>query len=312
MSLMDIQQELVKKTIRQFYLFIGEEVKVMDLYIDKIANVMNTPVIRTDSVATIFSSLKNTGIITAPKCILIRDDKDYTKQEQLWQGFIKGELQGINTIIMAYSSIDKRSKFYKHHVDMLTDFIILSDEVLAGYIKHEIGLEKSLAIQLANMCDNNYSKILLECDKLYHLSKANNINSAQAFNLAIQEKLIYTNPKDVVFDLLNAICRRESAIKCFNLYYELIQVVPSPLGLLSLLYTNFRAMLLVNSTNNTGISEKTGLTGWQIKCAKDHGRRYSLVQLVEALKLINKAEQGIKMGKMDSDMAIPYILSKIL
>jgi DNA polymerase III delta subunit len=195
---------------------------------------------------------------------------------------------------------------------MVTEFQKLSPEVLAKYIKREIGLDINKAVKFAELCDCNYSRILLECDKVKHLAQANNINIDQAYDIAIRENLIYTSPKDVIFELIDAICKRQPE-RSYNLLEELTAINENPLGAISLLYTNFRSMLLVQSAGaGADITKRTGLTGWQVKLAKEKGVNYSVGELVTAIRMIRETEKGIKTGMIEQVMALDYILANVM
>ena len=312
MQLHELKEQLVKKIVQPLYIFTGEEIAIMNIYIDKIAEIMNVKPKRVDSIGSIFGKLQNQSFINKPSCYIIRDDKDYLAQEKIWDSLNNGVVQGDNIIILVYSNLDKRSKFYKHHADMLTEFEKLIPEVLAKYIKREIGLDINKAAKFAELCDCNYSRILLECDKIKHLAQANNINIDQAYDTAIRENLIYTSPRDVIFELVDAVCKRQ-AIRCYALLEELMAVNENPLGIISLLYTNFRSMLLVQSAGaGADITKRTGLTPWQVKLAKEKGVNYNIGELVAAIRTIRETEKGIKTGAIEQQMAIDYILTSIL
>lgn len=61
-----------------------------------------------------------------------------------------------------------------------------------------------------------------------------------------------------------------------------------------------------------GITERTGLTAWQVKLAKEKGNHYSIGELVNAMKIIRSSEKGIKTGMIEQEVAIDYILVNIL
>lgn len=289
----------------------GEEVGIMDIYIKKISDIMNTNPTRVDSMASIYSKLQNNTIINKPICYVIRDDKEYLKQENVWEGLNNGIAQGKHTIIFIYTNLDKRSKFYKSHNDTLIEFERLTPDILAKYIKKEIGLEVGRAIKFAELCNCDYSRILLECDKLTQLSKADNIPIELAYDLAIKDKLIYSAPKDVIFELIDVICKRQS-YNSFRLLEELKAINESPLGIISLLYNNIRSMLLVQSAGGGDIANRTGLTAWQIKLAREKGNHYSIPELVKGLRNIRETEKGIKTGMIDQSIAMEYILTNLL
>lgn len=312
MQIYELKEQLVKKTLQPLYIFTGEEIAIGNIYIDKIAAIMNTKPKRVDSVGSIFGKLQNQSLMNKPSCYVIRDDKEYLAQDKIWDSLNNGLVQGDNVIILIYNNLDKRSRFYKHHKEMLTEFEKLIPEVLAKYIKREIGLDPKYGIQFAELCDCNYSRILLECDKLKHLAAARNCNIQSAYAIAIKEKLIHIEPKDVIFELIDAVCKREIT-RSYRLYEELKAVNESPLGVISLLYTNFKSMLLVQSAGaGANITKRTGLTPWQVKLAKEKGVHYGIDELVRAIRIIRETEKGIKTGAIEQNMSVEFILASVL
>ncbi len=312
MELHQLKEQVVKKTLQPLYIFTGEEIAIMNIYIDKIAEIIGVKPNRVDSVSSIFSRLQNQSFLSKPNCYVIRDDREYMQQENVWESMNLGTVQGDNIIILVYTNLDKRSRFYKQHTDRLVEFEKLIPEVLAKYIKRDIGLDIKEGVQLANICDCNYSRIILECDKLKQLAAAKDINIHAAYQIALQERLIYIEPKDVIFDLIDAACKRQVG-RSFDLWEELKLINESPLGVISLLYTNFRSMLLVQSAGaGADITKRTGLTGWQVKLAKEKGVNYNIGELVSAIRTIRETEKGIKTGAIEQNMAIDYILTSIL
>ena len=128
----------------------------------------------------------------------------------------------------------------------------------------------------------------------------------------VNEKVIYKSPKDVIFNFIDTVCKRQ-VNDSYSLLNELIAINESPLAIISLLYNNFRAMLLVQSAQGQPeISKVTGLTPWQVKLAKEKGNNYSIAELVNAIKIIRNTEKGIKTGGIEQDMAVDYILINLL
>lgn len=312
MQLNELKTQLVKKKLNPLYIFTGEEIAIMDVYVQKIISISGYRMVRTESVGSIFSKLQNNSFINTPTCYVIRDDKEYLSQDKIWEEFKAGRAQGKNIIILIYSSLDKRSRFFKQHEDYLVYFEKLSENLLSKYIKKKINISEENAILLASLCNNNYSRILLECDKIKCLANAKNWKEDEAFNFAIKTKLIYQEPKDVIFEFIDSVCKRKIK-KSYFLLANLKEINESPLAILSLLYNNFRAMLLVEGAGNCeNISNRTGLTPFQIKLAKEKGNNYALPELVSIIRIIRETERGIKIGKINSEMAVDYVLINIL
>ena len=312
MQLAELKEQLVKEQTSPLYIFTGPEVAIMNVYIDKIATVANADIKRVDTVSLAVGKTRVRSLTQRSSVFIVRNDKEYTTQESVWNKLNSGALQGDNIIILVYDNIDKRSKFYKQHQTKIVEFEKLSSVVLSKYIQKEIGLQGELAARLAEMCDNDYSRILMECDKLTHLKNVYKIDIREAFVKAINEKLIYTTPKDVIFDFIDAVCKRQTK-QAYSLLSELKEINESPLAIISLLYNNIRMMLLVQSSGDTNdICGRTGLTQWQVNVTKQKGQRYSVSELVRALRTIRETERGIKTGTMESEMAVDYILVNLL
>lgn len=312
MNLPQLKEQLKQKSVSPLYIFFGPDTAIMDVYIEKIANTMGVAASRVDAVSQIYSKLQNRSIMKSASCYVIRDDKEYTQQEKVWEGMIAGVSQGDNVIILVYTAMDKRGKFYKRHADIMTEFEPMSAEVLAKHIKKQIGLSEKNGTQLAEMCACDYGRTMLECDKLQHLSAAKQITADAAFAIALQDKLIYVPPQDAIFELVDSVCRRQST-RSFSLWSELQQRKESPLAVISLLYTNFRSMMLVQSAGSgPNICDRTGLTPWQVKLAKEKEGSYTVSELVGRLRAIRAVEKGIKTGAVDQDLSVEYLLAQIL
>ena len=79
-----------------------------------------------------------------------------------------------------------------------------------------------------------------------------------------------------------------------------------------MLYNNFKIILLIQSCKSNDIEKTTGLKSNEIYFNKDKTGYYSIGELVNALKIIQKTEEGIKTGKIDEEISIDYVLDNIL
>ena len=78
------------------------------------------------------------------------------------------------------------------------------------------------------------------------------------------------------------------------------------------MYNNFRTILLIQSCKSNDIEKTTGLTNRQVYYNKDKVGYYTIGELVNALKTIQKTEEGIKTGKIDEQISVDYVLCNIL
>ena len=308
-----LKHDIKTNNIRPYYIFTGEELKVQDIYIEKLAGSM--PIKRVDSFVEIAKKLTTGMLIPSPKCYVIRDDKEILKEDSIW-GNLKA-LIGSNLIIWVFTSIDKRSKFYKHFKDLICEFNYLSEDVLLKYVQKEIDLSDRNARELIQICENDYARILLEIDKIkswrdgYAKGKELPMPYGNAYLRLRNEGTIYQSPRDAIFMWVDAVLKRQR-LAAFGLLQECIDVGEANLTLISVLYSNVKQVLQVQSYGGKDIANASGLTPWQVKCAREKSGCYTIGELVRALILIQRVEAGIKKGTMPEELAVPYILVSIL
>lgn len=307
MELQELQTSLINDELESVYYFTGEEYAIMDIYIDMIKSKSGLELININSLIDVYADFQTSTIFNTKKIYRIRDDKEFLKNEKIWK---EVNANG-NIIIFVFTKLDKRSKFYKQHSKQIVEFKKLHENILAKYILKELELNEWNAIELANKCNLDYSRILLECNKIKQYANAENISHTTAYTEIDDEKLIYTAAEDVVFELVDSVCRRQVE-KSFKLYNEYKEYNQNPLGVISLLYINMKNALLVQAAGNTNnITNRTGLNSWQIKLVKDKGIVYNIKELVYNIKIISSVEKGIKTGSIDQSISIPYILAKV-
>jgi len=133
----------------------------------------------------------------------------------------------------------------------------------------------------------------------------------EAFEILLKDGTIYQPPYDAIFDLVDAILDRK-VNESFDLLQQAYDVGEATMVMLSVLYTNAKAVLQVQSYKGNDLSKATGLNGFQIKNAKKHVGKYSENDLNYIVRLVQKVESGIKTGQMEDEFAMQYLLTHIL
>lgn len=310
MNLAELKKSIVDKIFDSVYIFTGDEIKVMNIYIEQIAKVQGRTIVRKDTIAEVYKTLKVAKLTNENSVYVIMDDMDLLKQEKHWEQLMAGT-QG-HTIVLVYSQLDKRGKFYKTYKDKICEFEKLHPDILVKYIQKDIKLDTDRATHLASLCENSYNRILMEVDKLQNLVQVYNITPNQAYDKLLDEGLIHTPKSELTFKLVDAICKRQIS-ETFEMLTNLDVTKDSPIAILSLLYTNIKCMLLVAvCPKGSKVSEVTGLNGWQIKNAYDKGQNYQIKELLQIMATIKHIDESIKIGKIDAQMALSYLVAKIM
>lgn len=324
MKLPELQKQIVTKTVDHVLLLFGEEVAIMDIYLDRIYKATGGDVLRFDSVKEAYAKLVQRRITTGnSRVFVVRDDKDFFKADKEWAKVFNAAENSADYLILIYSSMDRRSKFYKQNQEKLCEFEKLSSTMLAGYIDKLLpGMSASEKEQFAQVCECNYSRILLEADKVKHYAhalddKAPNlplsIDYGMCFQKLLKQGVIYQPIGDITFLFTDAILTRNK--KDTAKYLQQAKAIgESEILTLSVLYNGFKQILMVQGLgrDQSEPSKRTGLTPWQVKMAKEKQGHYSIAELVNALKVIRFVEKGIKTGAIDADVAVEYVIVNIM
>lgn len=311
MNITDVKTDIKNKTIKPYYIFAGDEIEVQRIYINKMAEVLGYDVVRADSIADVWSNIISPTLFDKPSVYVVRDDKDLLQDEILQRQIEQNKLND-NVIINLLSTVDKRTKFYKSNSDKIVLFERLSTEMLIKYCNRLTTLNKRNCERFIAICENDYARILLEIDKIkQYQAKFSNLSDDEIFEQFVADGTISIPPKDAIFDLVDAILKRQ-VDRVYNLYEQCKAVGEANMVILTVLFTNTKQVLQVQACEGSDISKSTGLTGWQIKNAKDKLGYYSNAELKDILRLIQKVQKGIITGKIEDDMSIEYLLVNIL
>ena len=305
MTIQELHTQLKQKVVDSLYIFTGPEIAVQNIYINQIAKIKGLDILRPDSITDIYSKLQNTSFLSKDYVYVIRDDLEYMKSEELQKklpSIVKN-----NVIIFCYSETDKRTKFYKNHKESFIQFDYLEDRLLDKYIAKDIELNERNRKILMNICRNDYSRILLEIDKIKQYSQAVNQDVNKSFMTLLEDETIFVPPNDAIFELVDNILRF-NIDKSFELLEQCKAIGESTLAILSVLYNNTKQVLQVQSYNGDNLSKATGLSSFQIKCAKEKVGNYPTGDLVYLMRLIQRVEVAIKTGKIEESIAMNYLL----
>lgn len=325
MTVGEVKQQIKSKSLDNYYVFTGDELEVMNIFVKKIAEVANAKISRADSLSSIFSKMQNKTFLSTKTCYVIRDDKEYLSAEDIWPRLGGSNdlpfedksllLQGDNIVIMLYSDIDKRSKFYKYSEHRIVTFEALTDENLKREIQKRISLSDKNCDILIDICEHNLGIILNEVDKIQkfrcEFEDETVIEANTSFEYLLNDGTIHQPARDCIWDFVEAVLTRKKK-RAFGLMEEALEFGNPTLTMISVLYKDTKQLLQVQGCQSSDVSKSTGLSGWDIKRARGRVNKYSNRELINAMKVIQRAEKGIKSGAIEDSMALDYILVNIL
>ena len=311
MKLPILKHALLDNELLPFYVFSGDEVALRDIYVKKIIELSNMPVVRASSLNSIYASLVSASIFDEATLYIIHDDNEYKNAEKVWDSFVKGTVLNGNRVIMTYTKIDKRSAFAKAHEKCLVDFGLISDMILIPRVQAMARFSERSATKLVNMCGCNYSRILHELTKCRLYAEYEQINYESAFECLVNDGAIYEEIGNTIFEFANAVLTRNGK-KALKLLKRLREANEADLKILSILYNNFRNALLVSITPIDQWETITGLKKWQCSELNEKINKYSILELSEIVKKLREIERNIKTGAVEYPDVIVYALLEVL
>lgn len=301
MEIAEVKQHLKTGQFDKFYIFYGEEHQVMKMFLKLMADKGNYKISYVDSLMDLMTGTKTNSLLNESHLYIIMDDKEFLTNEKMWQKFtgLKNDL-----VIFYYSTADKRLKFWKNFKDRAVEFAKLDDGVLTKYIQKVAPFNNDDCKLLIDVCGGDYSRILLEIDKVKAYSKAEAVEPSLSLHKLIDEGIIYRPAYDAIFDFVAAYLERKPS-KAYDLLQNCKDIGESNLALLSVLYSNIKTLLQIQTVSDW---KTLGINGFVYKNVVAYKNNYTNGELVNALRLIRNVEKGIKTGAIPEEMSVEYIL----
>ncbi len=313
MELVDLMKKISEDNIPNFLILFGNEQKILELYVEKILEKLQAKKVICESVSNFISISGRKSIDKSKKVYVVQEDMNYSKAEDSWDKIQKHMKH--NYLILRYNSLDKRSAFVKKNQQNIVEFSYLSNEVLQQYIQRDLSnLSDENVSKLISYCNNDYGRILLEIDKVkQYMNSIKSNNEDKCFNELDKQGLFHKEIGDITFELTDAVLGGypDTAIKKLD---EAKRKCEPAMMIATILYTGFRNLLSYQGLgkNKQGAVERTGMTNGEVwRCSKLTGG-YTISELKRNMFLCQKVESGIKMGTIDEDIALEYLVLSCL
>lgn len=306
MEIAELKQQIKTGQFDKQYIFYGEEYAVMKVYLKMIAEKGNYVLTYEDSLMDLMTGAKTKALVPVRHLYVILDDKEYLTNEKAQEKFtgLKDDI-----VVFYYTTADKRLKFWKNNKDRAVEFAKLDDRILIKYIKRDAPMfSDEQCLTLIEACEGDYGRILLEIDKVRCYSMAEAITGQGALDSLLEQKQIYFQPKDAIFDFVAAFLERRPA-KAYDLLQQSKAVGEANMVLLSVLYTNVKQLLQVQSAKDY---KALGFNGFILKNVLPYRGNYSNGELVKILRTIRECEKGIKTGQIPDELSVEYLMVKTM
>lgn len=186
-KLEDLKTEILNNKINNFYVFYGEDFGIRKHYINKISETFGGSIYLNDY-NEVSSMTVTKGLFTIKKLLVIYNDQEFLKlNDKQLATFI--ERLNKYTVIFDYDTLAET--YIKKFDNYCTYFPEVETIIATEFIEDEVNLINKDKNNLAYNCENNYSNILLECDKIKNYAEYSNLSQQNAYeNLEIQKQMI--------------------------------------------------------------------------------------------------------------------------
>lgn len=321
MTIIDLKNQIMKNCLTNVYIFVGEEIGIISIYLNQMSKTLKMPITRAESVASIYAQCTSRTMFgSTTGFYVIRNDKDITKEEKAYQT-LSNDI-GKNVIVLLYDKIDSRLKFGKFFKDQTIVFEKLATNILKSYVKKECPeLSDENCEHLIELCNGSYDLCMLEVDKIhqyreYSFSNAFTIKSYcltedEAFLDLLKCGAIYQPEETDIFKWTDCVCSRKCS-DAFKLERVLRDNGTQSITMLGTLYNSMKSIMLIQCCNRQHVCVVTGLDNRQVYFNKKYVGNFKTEELVRNVKLIAKVVDGIKNGLYDDIYATRYVLSMIM
>lgn len=306
MNLMDLQNQIKEKNINNSYIFVGEEIGIMNKYVGFISNLKKLSIKRVYTFAEIENELKSQNLFNTNYIYYIYNDSSLYSNEYFINYFNSDNFND-NIIILRFDKVDSRKKLIKDF-ERVVSFGKLNEEILGIYIKEYFEeISKGNINKLVSYCDRDYDRIIFECEKIKIIKDLYKYNDNEAFNSFFENKIIYDNKNELVFDIVDM-----AMFKDYLNFYENLKRTEDYNLILSLIGTyifNLLSYKSIKSDNEWDISKKTGIPTFIVKKLQIVSNYHSAKKCLILVDKIREIEMKIKSGKVEDKIGLLYIIS---
>ena len=295
LGLLELQGQIRGGNLLSFYVFIGEEIELQNIYLKQMGDV-----VRIDSVADVYNRITSKLIGGKFAVYVVRDDMDFIKSEKTWSN-ISSKIKNA-VLVIQVTTPSKCKKFIKGLNDCVVEFNHMTTKQLLNVVNMDGSVSNKQ--YFIEACNNDLNTINNYMDIL----KRTGITE---LNKKVVDEYIPTKEEVTVFQLADAIMQKDEQLT-FKLLDQLLEDKNNVMGIIYAIYAQLHKCVLVEGyRGEKDISKVTGINSWIC----NNILRYNRIQpakLLTALRLVQKYDKGVKTGKYDGVMACYSLVVEIL
>lgn len=218
--------------------------------------------------------------------------------------------------VFVEEEVDKRSKLFKaaSRAGSAVEFETPKEDMLVRWILGRIQREgkkitQSVMQLFLSKTGSDMENIDKELEKLicYTLDKTE-ISAADV------EAICTGQTENKIFEMIDAISAKNQK-KALDLYYDLLALKEAPMRILFLIARQFQNLLLIKSMSAKGypavsIAKTAGMPSFAVQKNLRQAGAFKINQLKEAIEDCGQAEEDVKTGRMEDQLAVELLIVK--
>ena len=315
-NLKDLKENLLNKQVNKFYVFYGEDSGLKKHYINKIAEFYKTRR-SVDTVLDIQQGGSGKGLFVTSNLFVVYNDIEFARSKKSdLDSFISSMNTGNDCLILLYEEPLESSNLFKYFGNYITYFPRVKENIALEFIDSEVTLSTETKTEMAMNCENDYSNILLESDKIRNYASYMKVNQQIAYeDLRNDKQLLFKypqyNPDDLMDDILQGnfsnLAYWNDAIN--NVYSEQFWIM------LGSIFNNYLIAYLVVKYGKWNGGQRAfdyGLPWYRIKIVREFNIPYEADYLLNCAYEVCTMDAMMKSGKLTMEQLFNYFVTVIV
>lgn len=320
-----IANDIKDGRIKKAYLLFGEEAYLKIQYKNRLLKAMNP-----DDDTMNFAMFEGKNIDpkeiisladTMPffadyRTILIQNSGFFKNANDEMCDYFKGSPSETTRFLFVESEVDKRNRFYKiiKEYGSAVEFQLQDEEYLKAFVgkflqNNNFKITLNDALYLIDRTGNDLGNMKLELEKLVNYAYGRDV-----ITRADIDAIVTRRAANHIFEMMDAIALKQQK-KALDMYYDLIALKESPIGILVLLTRHFNKLLQTKDLRSRGysngdIAKKVAIVPYYIGKYIDQASRFKEETLIAALTDCADTEDKVKKGLIDDELAIEMLICK--
>ena len=317
-----IIEDIKKGQLKHVYLLFGEETYLIRQYRDKLkaalseeGDMMNTSCFSGKDVdaKALIDLAETMPFFAEHRCILVEDSSFFKKSNEELAAYME-EIPPTAYFIFTESEVDKRNKLYKQvkKHGRAVEFKRQTENVLMQWVLGRLQREgkkitRSVMELFLSRTGNDMEVICQELEKLLCYCMDREVIEAEDVEAVCANQI-----SGKIFDMVDAIAGKKQK-QALDLYYDLLMLKEPPMRILFLITRQFQILMQLKELADKGfdykfMAGKAGVPEFAVRKYIGQARKFSSGQLICAVRDGVQAEENVKTGQMNDQLAVELFL----